>query len=425
MSRSPTTRIAAVLTIACAAACMDASRGTSPPFDVTPATAATARHGGRSRDPGSTSTLQWNAIARQVVRARVTDPVTTNRPSANAQVRIYAYLGLAQYEAVLAAQSPGEARGRPGSESAPHERASTRAAVAAASAAVLSYFLPLDAPFLEGQLRAQESAEPTPAEAHRGFAKGEEIGREVAGRIIARADADRFAAPFTGTIPVGPQFWRSSTVPPTPPLLPMMGKMRTFFLTSGDQFRPAPPPVYGSPEHLAALAEVRHYSDTRTPEQTEIAKFWAPPSLSSYFDEELSGMVERRGLSERRAAHAYALSFMAALDALVACHDAKYTYWFPRPTQVDPAITLTVALPNHPSYPSNHACIDGALDVVWSRLFPDEATRIHALMEQGMLSRVYGGLHYRFDGEVGLAMGREVGGVALKANRHVLRDALE
>ena len=39
---------------------------------------------------------------------------------------------------------------------------------------------------------------------------------------------------------------------------------RPFFLASGDEFRPAPPPAFGSPEYLAALGEVRQISDTRT-----------------------------------------------------------------------------------------------------------------------------------------------------------------
>jgi hypothetical protein len=51
--------------------------------------------------------------------------------------------------------------------------------------------------------------------------------------------------------------------------------MRPFFMESGDQFRPGPPPAFGSPEFLAALAEVRQFSDNRTADQQRIAEFWA------------------------------------------------------------------------------------------------------------------------------------------------------
>ena len=59
---------------------------------------------------------------------------------------------------------------------------------------------------------------------------------------------------------------------------------RTFALTSGDQFRPGPPPAFGSAEFNAALQEIRALSDGLTPTQLAIAQFWAP---------------ERPGLHER------------------------------------------------------------------------------------------------------------------------------
>ena len=51
--------------------------------------------------------------------------------------------------------------------------------------------------------------------------------------------------------------------------------MRPFFLTGASQFRSPPPPAFASPAYLTALAELRQIADTRTPEQTAIAKFWA------------------------------------------------------------------------------------------------------------------------------------------------------
>ena len=104
------------------------------------------------------------------------------------------------------------------------------------------------------------------------------------------------------------------------------------------------------------------------------------------------------------------------MDAFIACHDAKYTYWLIRPSQADPGITLSVPLPNHPSYPSNHACITGASMAVLARLFPSEADQLNGLADDAALSRVVGGIHYRFDGEVGLALGRQVAAWAIPAD---------
>src|SRR5205823_9907374 len=142
------------------------------------------------------------------------------------------------------------------------ERASDRGAVAGASATVLSYLFPLKTQALEDMVKAQRGAGP-------GFARGEVIGRAVGAEIVARAQADGFSTPFTGTIPVGAGLWISNTTPATIAGGPLPG-VRPWFLKSARQFRPGPPPAFGSADFLAALAEIRHISDTRTPQQTEI-----------------------------------------------------------------------------------------------------------------------------------------------------------
>src|SRR5712692_9286856 len=106
----------------------------------------------------------------------------------------------------------------------------------------------------------------------RGMASpGEAVGRQVGAEAMARAMTDGFDLPWTGTVPVGPGLWFSSAKPPQPPVNAQLPGMRPFFLTSADQFRPAPPPAFGSPTYLAGLAEVRNISDTRTAEQVAIA----------------------------------------------------------------------------------------------------------------------------------------------------------
>ena len=45
---------------------------------------------------------------------------------------------------------------------------------------------------------------------------------------------------------------------------------------------------------------------------------------------------------------------------------------------------------------------------VLAQLFTSEADRLNGLADEAALSRVLGGNHYRFDGDVGLALGRAV-----------------
>jgi hypothetical protein len=192
--------------------------------------------------------------------------------------------------------------------------------------------------------------------------------------------------------------------------------MRPFFMESGDQFRPAPPPAFGSPEFLAALAEVRRLSDGRTAEQLRIAQRWALTTgslVSGFWNEETSELIARYRLNERRAARALALVHMAAIDATIACYDAKYTYWLIRPYRADPAITTPIGRPNHPSYPSSHGCSSGAAAYVLAALFPADADDLVAMADEAGESRLYAGIHYRFDKDAALGIARRVASLAL------------
>jgi hypothetical protein len=346
------------------------------------------------------SAVRWNAIAREQNRTGVLNVFTGTR--------MLAYLSLAQYNAAVAAKR-GQERG---------EHPSLAGAVAGASAAILSApgFFPLQAGFFEAQVRAQEAGPRWPGEAHTDFAAGEAIGRDVAAAVLASAAADGFTPSNAGVVvPVCPGCWFSA--PGLLPLFPRLGEMRPFFLTSGSQFRPGPPPAFGTPGFQAELDEVRRFSDTRTPEQDAAAKFWAAPNgftvIPTYNYQIASEQIVKFHLNELRAAHVFALMGMAAMDAFIACHDAKYTYWLIRPSQADPGITLSVPLPNFPAYPSNHSCITGAAMAILAHEFPSDADRLNGLAEAAGISRVHGGIHYRFDNEVGLALGRRVAAHAL------------
>src|SRR5882762_7800657 len=94
-------------------------------------------------------------------------------------------------------------------------------------------------------------------------------------------------------------------------------------------------------------------------------------------------------------------------DAAIGCWDGKLTYWFIRPWQADPAITLVPAVgkPNHPSYPSAHSSFSASAAEVLSAFFPEQRAQFDALVTEAGLSRMYGGIHYRFD----IAAGQELG----------------
>lgn len=380
-------RTAAILALAVigGSACRDASVITAS--EHRPAVTTTPVADAQPNNATSTSSVRWNRIAIALFRAR-----------GGGASRTDTYLALAQYRAVLAADAARHGRERP----------SLAGAAAGASVVVLKQFYPLDAAALEATIAAQSGETALGEEHNKDFADGEAIGRAVGAQVLALAATDNFGATSPGTPPVGPGYWVSSGAPT------VRGGLgaRPFFLQSGSEIRLGPPPAFGSPAYLAALAEVRAYAQTRTPEQVAIVIKWVPFS-GVLWNGIASDLIDQYHRSELEAARIFAYGNTAAWDAIVACFDTKFTYWFIRPTQADPTITLATALPNHPSYPSAHACETGAWQGVLSNAFPAEREMIDATAQEATLSRVLGGLHYRFDGEGGLSLGRSAAALAL------------
>jgi membrane-associated phospholipid phosphatase len=94
----------------------------------------------------------------------------------------------------------------------------------------------------------------------------------------------------------------------------------------------------------------------------------------------------------------------------VGCWEAKYTYFNPRPSQMDPAIKTVIGLPNFPSYTSGHSTFSSAAAVVLSYLFPSGAANFDAMREEASISRLYGGIHYSSDMANGKDHGRRIAG---------------
>lgn len=364
---------------------------TSPPVLTDPASATVS--------PGETlASVRWNEVTQHLIG--------NNRPSQNAAWRILAYVTLAQHVSVEAvADSPGVTRPM------------MRGAVAGASVPVLMYAFPADSALIESTVRAEEASLPA---SHRAVFRSAEIaGRVIGAKVVARAQDDRFNAVWTGTVPVGPGKWASLANPPAPPLLPLGGEVLPFFMSSGRQFRSTPPPTYDSPALRDAVAEVRRISGTRTPQQDSLAKFWAIPTGSmvvGYWNTTALQLIANARLGERAAAHVLAVMNTAGQDALIACHDVKYTYWLVRPPGADTGIKTSVTVPSHPSYPSNHSCISGTSANVLG-FFPASREQLQAKANEASMSRLYGGIHYRFDMDAGLEIARRVAAHALELDR--------
>ena len=332
-------------------------------------------------------TVSWNGTARDLIASRaVTGPTT--------QVRILAYLSIAQHNAIVAAEKATT-------------NASPAAAAAAASLVVLESFFPQDSASLEEKLRLQKASAPWPEQPAKNIAAGEAIGRTVGAQTLAYAANDGTTLTSRPTNPGGPGNWTGVNA------IRGFYQSRTFGLVSGDQYRPAAPPAFGSAEFTSALAEVRAMTGGLTPAQLTLVQDWAPKG-GAFMNGVTSELLVSRQKSDREAARVLALANMAAFDVSNACFDAKLAYYYIRPSQADTAIKPAIAVPNHPSYPSGHSCIMSSYATVIASVFPEERTRLTAMVEEAGLSRMLGGLHFRFDCVAGQQLGRQVGEQVLR-----------
>src|SRR5258706_4563331 len=234
---------AAVVSVSCA------DPSTSP--STSGATTTSASQG--VSDFVAPASIGWQEQARTLVGANNLSPLAAER--------VYAALSVAQYRAVstiddsdtdgLLPENGVGAGGRSALEG-------HRGAVASASAYVLSFFFTAAAASLEQRVETEANA--TPGNVNPQFTRGLAAGRSAGDNMVARLRADHFTAPFTGTVPVGPGLW----IAHGPPAGATLGGVTPYFLTSGDQFRPAAPPAFGSVAYLTDLHEIRTISDNRT-----------------------------------------------------------------------------------------------------------------------------------------------------------------
>lgn len=263
---------------------------------------------------------------------------------------------------------------------------------------------------------------------------GEALGDKVAQAFIQRAKTDRAGAAIgisngvnlwkefeTNASSKGETPWISQESPKRPPMLPYFGRVKPFLfdsLTMVTTIRPLPPPSTNSDAFKKELEEVKYYSEHPTRERIRIVHFWAdgvgtytpPGHWNAVAAEEFVKMK----WSEVRWARAFALLNMSEMDAAISCWDAKYTYYNPRPSQVDPTIKTMTGLPNFPAYVSGHSTFSAAAAEILGYLVPASKDKFDAMSKEASMSRLYGAIHYRSDCEVGLQVGKKVGEYAVR-----------
>ena len=375
----------------------------------------------------------WNLKANDLIaEARLGTPPA---------VRIMAIVQTAAYDAATAAAPRGASGPR-----APDLSTATAvdAAIAAAHRATLSRLMPaqqagVEAAYLAALARLADGPAKTA-----GVAAGEQAATAV---LAARVD-DGAATPET----YRPHTTAGAYVPTATPAVPQWRQRKPWLMTSAAQFRPAAPPALASSAWATEYNEVRtmgaRAGSRRSTEQTEIARFWEY-SLPAIYHGVVQSVALAPGRDVAQNARLYAAMAQAMDDALISVFEAKYHYQFWRPvtairngdidgndaTVADPGWAPLVETPMHPEYPSGHAILAAAVGAVLKAevgnapmpvLSASSPTAKGAMRRWNSVdefvrevadARVWGGMHYRFSSEVGIAMGTRIG--ALAAAKHL------
>ena len=282
---------------------------------------------------------------------------------------------------------------------------SQHAAAATAAAAVLGYLFPARAEKFSAMAEEAMQMRLIGGIEYPGdMSAGRMIGERVAALAIAHGKADRSDAKWSGSVPQGPGRWQG-----TNPIAPMAGTWQPWVLSSPSEFRPAPPPAADSNETASALKELKSFA--RTPKSNHRSVFWevnGGARAHTLWNEIARTKLLEQGESSVVASRILAAVNIALIDAGIACWDAKYTFWYVRPTQLDSELKSVFPPPNHPSYPAAHGCFSTAAATVLAAVFPADRDRLLALGKEAAEARVWAGIHYRFDIDAGQEIGRRV-----------------
>jgi hypothetical protein len=249
--------------------------------------------------------------------------------------------------------------------------------------------------------------------------------------------------------------YRPATAPgvyvPTPPLLGVAySQQKPWFMSSQAQFRPGPPPALNSERYAQDYNETKLLgginSTARTPEQTEMVRFWAT-NLPDVHEGIVRSVALAPGRDVTRNARLFAAAFAAMNEAEIAIFEAKYYYQFWRPvtatrngdkddnpaTERDPGWNSLIPAPLQPEYPCGHCILASVLSTVirleaghdpvavissTSNTAPGSVhrwTHPQDLVDEVSTARICGGIHFRYSVETGNRMGEQVGELVASA----------
>jgi len=323
----------------------------------------------------------------------------------------------------------------------PAQGASVEAAVAAASRAVLLQ----EAPALKDRIEAAYARALAATAEGEARTRGVGVGERAAADVLTKHSHD-----LDSIDPYRPVTSPGLYVPTTIPTGWSLAQHRPWFMKSAAQFRPGPPPALKSELWARDYNEIKAVgsatSTVRTPEQTEIARFWAT-NLPDVHLGLARSVALAPGREVTRNARLYAAVAAAMNETETSVFEAKYHYLFWRPitalrngdrddnsaTERDADWVPLIATPMQPEYPCAHCMLASAITTVLraeaggssalelsttsntARGVTRRWTSTDAVVQEVSMARIWAGVHYRNSTEVGNHMGQQVGALVAAA----------
>ncbi|MGG3452292.1 phosphatase PAP2 family protein [Domibacillus aminovorans] len=195
------------------------------------------------------------------------------------------------------------------------------------------------------------------------------------------------------------------------PVSPKAGDWKGLELKDGKSYKVDIPPANDSSVTKSEVEELKELTKNRTKEDEEFIRRWqntaSPNTLWFEITEEL---VQKYGLTGPEAARVHAIVSGAIYTGLTATFEGKYEYLRPRPTDLDPSITLPegMKVPAHPSYPAGHTTTAWSAANILSYFFPHEKEHLEKIATDVANSRMKMGVHFRSDNEASKKLAKAV-----------------
>jgi len=206
--------------------------------------------------------------------------------------------------------------------------------------------------------------------------------------------------------PNGAKYWQSFQN--RPPVRSSWGETHPMVIHEIKKYAAPPPPeVFSSEfyEQLNAVENAVSSADLSVQKWADPVGTDTPAGHWLKIAEAAVANVE----SDQEKLFIVAATAMAMHDASIACWRTKFTYWYPRPSQVLPRLRPVISVPNFPAYTSGHATFSGAAAAVLVYFLPNAAPSLYGLAQEASHSRVVAGIHYPVDTAEGLKQGILIG----------------